>query len=60
MTVTERGSSRKDRRKQVWKEVTQRKTWTSWLGMSKGGTVRWAQDENLLPHGDNSDDAKPI
>lgn len=44
------------------KSHRQRETWTLWLGMGKGGTGRWAQDEPgwryRLAHWDESSDAK--
>lgn len=46
MTVTEREEvGERQRKRSVERSHTQRKTWTSWLGMGTGGTGRWAQDE---------------
>lgn len=45
MIVTERGSRERQKEGSVEKSHTQRETWTSWLGMGKGGIGRWAQNE---------------
>lgn len=46
MTVREEIEERQ-KKDSVERSHTQRETWTSWLGMDKGGTGRWAQDEDL-------------